>query len=65
VVGLLNRETGQYHLYVTNVPPEKLAAEDIGAVYSLRWQIEAAQTQARKMPFASCCIGAFSSSCAG
>jgi IS4 transposase len=40
VVGLLNRETGEYHLYVTNVPPEKLAAEDIGVVYSLRWQIE-------------------------
>ncbi len=40
VVGLLNRETGEYHLYVTNVPPEKLAAEDIGAAYSLRWQIE-------------------------
>jgi IS4 transposase len=40
VVGLLNRETGQYHLYVTNVPPEKLAAEDIGATYSLRWQVE-------------------------
>lgn len=40
VVGLLNRETGVHHLYVTNVPIEKLAAEDIGAVYSLRWQIE-------------------------
>jgi putative transposase len=40
VVGLLNRETGEYHLYVTNVPTEKLAAEDIGATYSLRWQIE-------------------------
>jgi putative transposase len=40
VVGLLNRETREYHLYVTNVPSEKLAAEDIGAVYSLRWQIE-------------------------
>jgi hypothetical protein len=40
VVGLLNRETGQYHLYVTNVPAEKLAAEDIGVVYSLRWQVE-------------------------
>ena len=38
MVGLLNRETGQYYLYVTNVPPEKLAAEDIGATYSLRWQ---------------------------
>jgi IS4 transposase len=40
VVGLLNRETGDYHLYVTNVPTEKLPAEDIGATYSLRWQIE-------------------------
>jgi putative transposase len=40
VVGLLNRDTGVHHLYVTNVPAEKLAAEDIGAVYSLRWQIE-------------------------
>ena len=40
VVGLLNRETGEYHLYVTNVPPAKLAAEDIGVTYSLRWQIE-------------------------
>lgn len=40
VVGLLDRETGLYHLYVTNVPPEKLQAEDIGTVYSLRWQID-------------------------
>ena len=24
VVGLLNRETGEYHLYITNVPPAKL-----------------------------------------
>jgi IS4 transposase len=39
VVGLLNRDTGACHLYVTHVPVEKLAAEDIGAVYSLRWQI--------------------------
>jgi len=40
VVGLLNRETGEYHLYVTNVPVDKLAAEDVGAKYSLRWQVE-------------------------
>lgn len=40
VVGLLNRETGEYHLYVTNVPAEKLAAEDIRVVYSLRRQVE-------------------------
>jgi putative transposase len=40
VVGLLDRTTGEYHLYVTNVPTEKLAAEDVGIVYSLRWQVE-------------------------
>ena len=40
VVGLLDRGTGEYHLYVTNVAVEKLAAEDIGTVYALRWQIE-------------------------
>lgn len=40
VVGLMNRQTGEYHLYVTNIPTEKLAAEDIGATYSLRWQVE-------------------------
>ena len=40
VVGLLNRATGEYHLYVTNVPVAKLAAEDVGATYSLRWQVE-------------------------
>ena len=33
--------------------------------YAGRWAIEVAQTQTRNLPFASCCIGAFSSSCAG
>ena len=40
VVGLPNRETGQYHPYVTNVPPDGLPAEDINTMYSLRWQID-------------------------
>lgn len=40
VVGVRDERSGQYHLYVTNVPPEKLAAEDIQATYSLRWEIE-------------------------
>jgi hypothetical protein len=31
--GPLDRETGEYHLYVTNVPLEKFAAEDVGAKY--------------------------------
>lgn len=40
VVGIRDENTGDFHLYVTNVPPEKLAAEDIRATYALRWQIE-------------------------
>ena len=40
VVGLRDEETGEYHLYVTNVPVEKLTAEDVGATYALRWEIE-------------------------
>lgn len=38
VVGI--RDGASYHFYVTNIPPEKLAAEDIRATYALRWQIE-------------------------
>ena len=40
VVAIRNHDTGEYHVYVTNVPPEKLAAEDITATYALRWQVE-------------------------
>ena len=40
VVGLRDPETGAHHLYVTNVPPDKLTAEDIRATYALRWQVE-------------------------
>lgn len=40
VVGLLNAETGEYHLYLTNIPPEMLTAEEIGLAYSLRWEVE-------------------------
>jgi IS4 transposase len=40
VVGLRDPGTREYHLYITNIPPEKLSAEDIRATYALRWQIE-------------------------
>lgn len=42
VVGILNEETGRYHLYVTNVPVETLSAEEVGRVYAARWLIELA-----------------------
>jgi putative transposase len=40
VVGIRDEASGQYHMYITNVPPEKLAAEDIRSTYALRWQVE-------------------------
>lgn len=40
VVGIRDDRTGSHHFYVTNVPVEKLAAEDIRATYALRWQVE-------------------------
>lgn len=40
VVGIRDTRSGDYHFYITNVPVEKLAAEDIRATYALRWQIE-------------------------
>lgn len=40
IVGLRNPDTGEHHLYVTNLPADRIPAEDIGIIYSLRWQIE-------------------------
>lgn len=40
LVGVRNDETGRYHLYLTNIPVETLAAEEVGKVYSARWLIE-------------------------
>jgi IS4 transposase len=42
VVGVRDPETKQYHLYITNLPPEKLAAEDIQRVYAARWEVAVA-----------------------
>lgn len=40
VVGVRALDGDGYYLYLTNVPPEQLAAEDIGAIYALRWEVE-------------------------
>jgi IS4 transposase len=40
VVGIRDDHAGCHHFYVTNVPVENLAAEDIRATYALRWQVE-------------------------
>jgi IS4 transposase len=40
LVGVRNPETGGYHLYVTNIPAERLSASQVAAAYAARWQIE-------------------------
>lgn len=40
VVGLWNAGKRRYHFYVTNLPPERIAAEDLGELYRLRWEVE-------------------------
>jgi putative transposase len=40
IVGLRDVAAGEYHLYITNLPVDRLPAEDVGIIYSLRWQIE-------------------------
>jgi IS4 transposase len=41
LVGVRNADTGRYHLYVTNIPPDRLTAEQVARVYTCRWQIGA------------------------
>lgn len=45
LVGVRNQETGDYHLYVTNIPVEKLSAEDVARIYTARWLVEMAFKQ--------------------
>lgn len=40
VVGLKHPITGTYHLYITNIPADHLAAEAIGRLYAARWLVE-------------------------
>jgi putative transposase len=40
LVGVRDAQSGRYHLYLTNVPVEVLAPEEIAAVYSARWIVE-------------------------
>jgi len=35
-----NAEANKYHMYITNIPVERLDAEDITVLYSARWEIE-------------------------
>ena len=40
LVGVLNEESKTYHLYLANITPEQLSAEDVALLYRARWSIE-------------------------
>ena len=40
LVGVRNDETGDYHLYFTNIACDAMDAEAIAETYALRWQVE-------------------------
>lgn len=40
LVAVLNKETGKYHIYVTNVWPDRMEATDVAETYRLRWFVE-------------------------
>jgi len=40
LVGVRNDDTGEYHLYFTNIGPETMSADQLASTYRLRWQVE-------------------------
>ena len=40
LVGVLDEDSQTYHLYLTNLSPDQLSAEDVALLYQARWSIE-------------------------
>jgi len=40
VVGVRDEDTREWHLYITNLPVDRLAAREIGQLYRARWMVE-------------------------
>jgi IS4 transposase len=40
LIAIMNKETEEYHTYITNIPQDVLDAEDIAKLYGARWDIE-------------------------
>ena len=40
LVTVWNEEARKYHLYLTNIGPEMLSAEEAASLYSMRWEVE-------------------------
>lgn len=49
LVGQLDDNTGEYHLYITNILVEMMAAEDVAAFYGYRWTIELLMKELKKI----------------
>lgn len=40
VVGIMNDETGEYHMYLTNLPYNRISPEQVAELYRVRWSVE-------------------------
>jgi IS4 transposase len=40
LVGVLDPASQEHHLYLTNIPSDRLSPEDIGQIYAARWVVE-------------------------
>jgi IS4 transposase len=40
LVGIFDKESETYHLYLTSLSPEQLSAENVALLYRARWSIE-------------------------
>lgn len=40
IVAVYNEDEDRYHFYITNIPTERLNAEEIAKLYSARWEVE-------------------------
>lgn len=40
LVGVRDERSGEYHVYLTNIPPEQLSPEQVAISYAARWTLE-------------------------
>ncbi len=40
LAGVRDPQSGEYHLYLTNIPPERLSAQEVATTYAARWMVE-------------------------
>jgi len=52
-VAVWNEPTKKYHVDLTNIGPERLSAEEVAQLYSVRWQVETFQPHPTKLSYGS------------